>query len=166
MTYQQVMPIGLTTDRSATDAALSAARNRATRATFVCLSLFTVAIYARPEDIFPGLAPLHLTFILGVLSALAYIVAMVSGHARFLWSREIRIALLLTAWYAVGLPFSLWKGGSFGVFTQVWSKTLLIFVLLTQTLTTVKRIHQLLWAIILSGLVVASFSIVQSSRVV
>jgi O-antigen ligase len=73
---------------------------------------------------------------------------------------------LLTAWYALGLPFALWRGGSFQVLIQVWSKTLLIFVLLTQTLVTIKRIHLLLWAIILSELVVTAFSIIQSSRVV
>jgi O-antigen ligase len=145
---------------------LSAASNRVTRVSFVFLWLFTVAIYARPEDIFPVLAPLHLTFVLGLCSGLAYVAAMLSGRIRFLWSREIGIVLILTAWYAAGLPFSLWRGGSFTVLTQVWLKTLLIFVLLTQTLVTVKRIHVLLWAIILSELVVTSFSIVQSSQVI
>src|SRR5262249_32638154 len=118
------------------------------------------------EDIFPVLAPLHLTFVLGLCSGLTYVGALLSRHARPLWSREIRIVLLLTAWYAVGIPFSLWKSGSLEIFTQVWLKTLLVFVLLTQTLGTVKRIHTLLWAIILSELVVTGFSIFQSSRVI
>jgi len=148
------------------DRALPPFSSRATRASFVFLWLFTVAIYARPEDIFPVLAPLHLTFILGLCSGLTYAAARFSGHVRFVWSREIRIVLLLTAWYALGLPFALWRGGSFEVLIQVWSKTLLIFVLLTQTLVTIKRIHLLLWAIILSELVVTGFSIIQSSRVV
>lgn len=146
--------------------ALPPTASRATRASFVFLWLFTVSIYARPEDIFPVLAPLHLTFILGLCSGLTYAAARLSGHIRFLWTREIRIILLLTAWYALGLPFALWRGGSFEVLTQVWSKTLLIFILLTQTLLTVKRIHLLLWAVILSELVVTAFSIIQSSRVV
>jgi O-antigen ligase len=145
---------------------LWAGRNHATRFSFVFLWLFTVAIYARPEDIFPVLAPLHLTFVLGLCSGLTYLGALLSRHARPLWSREIRIVLLLTAWYAVGIPFSLWRSGSLEIFTQVWLKTVLVFVLLTQTLGTVKRIHALLWAIILSELVVTCFSIVQSSRVI
>jgi O-antigen ligase len=142
------------------------ASNRVARGAFVFLWLFTVAIYARPEDIFPAIAPLHLTFVLGLCSGLMYVGALLSGRVRFLWSREVRIVFLLTAWYALGLPFALWRGGSLEVFIQVWSKTLLIFVLLTQTLVTVKRIQLLLWAIILSELVVTSFSIIQSSRVV
>jgi O-antigen ligase len=146
--------------------ALPGADDRATRASFFFLWLFTIAIYARPEDMFPALAPLHLTFILGLCSGAMYVAARLSGRIRFLWSREIRIVLLLTAWYALGLPFALWRGGSLEVLTQVWAKTLLIFVLLTQTLVTVKRIQLLLWAIVLSELVVTSFSIIQSSQVV
>jgi O-antigen ligase len=144
----------------------AASRDRAARLSFFFLWLFTVAIYARPEDIFPSIAPLHLTFILGLCAGLTYVATLLSGHARLLWSRELRIVCLLTAWYAVGVPFSLWRGGSLEVLTQVWLKTLLIFFLLTQTLVTVKRIQVLLWAIILSELVVTSFSIIESSRVI
>ncbi len=156
------------TDKTTTDPALksSSARDCTARLSFFFLWLFTVAIYARPEDIVPFLAPLHLTFILGLCSGLTYVGALLSGQARLLWSRELRIVFLLTAWYVAGVPFSLWKGGSVEVLIQVWLKTLLIFFLLTQTLVTVKRIHALLWAIILSELVVTSFSIIQSSRVI
>src|SRR5260370_32233021 len=86
-------------DSSLTTEELSADSERSTRVSFVFLWLFTVAIYARPEDIFPVLAPLHLTLILGLCSGLTYIAAKLSGHARFVWSREIGIVLLLTAWY-------------------------------------------------------------------
>ncbi len=139
---------------------------RPAQLSFAFLWLFTVAIYARPEDMFPALAPLHLTFILGLCSGLTYLGALLSGSARLLWSRELGILLLLTAWYAVGVPFSLWKSGSLEVLTEVWLKTVLIFFLLTQTLITVQRIHALLWAIILSELAVTSYSIIQSSRVI
>jgi O-antigen ligase len=144
----------------------SPARGRSVRLCFFFLWFFTVAIYARPEDIIPSLAPLHLTFIMGVCSGLTYVGALLSGRARLLWSRELWIALLLSSWYAAGVPFSLWRGGSLEVLIQVWLKTVLIFFLLTQTLVTVKRIHALLWAIILSELVVTGFSIIQSSRVI
>src|SRR5260370_7441957 len=43
------------------------------RLSFYFLWLFTVAIYARPEDIFPFLGSLHLPFVLGVCSGLTYV---------------------------------------------------------------------------------------------
>lgn len=143
----------------------SPAHDRAPRVAFFFLWLFTVAIYARPEDIFPFIAPLHLTFILGLCSGVAYVAALAAKQTRLLWSRELRLVLLFTGWLVIGLPFSLWRGGSLQILIQVWLKTLIIFFLLTQTLVTVKRIRALLWAIILSELVVTIFSIMQSSQV-
>ena len=132
---------------------------------FLSLWLFTVAVYARPEDIFASLGQLHLTFIFGCCAGLAYLGAILSGRMGLLWTQELKITLLLTAWYAVGIPFAYWRSGSFQIFTNVWLKTLFIFFLLTQTLVTMKRIRGLLWAIILSELAVTSFSIIQSSKV-
>src|SRR6266700_2005632 len=132
---------------------------------FLSLWLLTVAVFARPEDIFASLGQLHLTFIFGCCAGLAYLGAILSGRLGLLWTQELKITLLLTAWYAVGIPFAYWRSGSFQIFTYVWLKTLFIFFLLTQTLLTMKRIRGLLWAIILSELAVTSFSIIQSSKV-
>jgi O-antigen ligase len=132
---------------------------------FLFLWLFTVAVYARPEDIFPLLGQMHLTFIFGCCAGAAYAGALVSRRVRLIWPQELKITLLLTAWYIVGIPYAFWRSGSLEVLTHVWLKTLFIFFLLAQTLLTLKRIHALLWAIILSELAVTSFSIVQPSKV-
>jgi O-antigen ligase len=133
---------------------------------FFFLLLFTFVVYARPEDIFPILAPLHLTFVFGVCAGLTYFGALLSGNASLVWSWELGIVLLLTGWFIAGLPFAYWRGGSFQVLTQVWLKTLFIFCLLTQTVLTLDRIRRLLWAIVLSEIIVTSFSIVESSRAI
>ncbi|HWZ46045.1 MAG TPA: O-antigen ligase family protein [Candidatus Saccharimonadales bacterium] len=139
--------------------------DRRLRWVFLFLWLFTVAVYARPEDIFPFLGTLHLTFTCGLLAGVTYLLAWLSGRARPFWTKEMGVILLLTAWYIVGLPFALWRGGSFQVLVNVWLKTVLIFFLLTQTLLTMERIRALLWAIILSELVVTGFSIIEASSV-
>ncbi|OLE87743.1 MAG: hypothetical protein AUG07_00400 [Acidobacteria bacterium 13_1_20CM_2_60_10] len=141
-------------------------REQSAKLTVFFLWLFTFVVFARPEDIFPPLAPLHLTLVFGVCAGLTYLGALLSGHARLLWSRELQIVLLLTAWYIAGVPFALWRRGSVQMLTDVWSKTLLIFFLLTQALVTLERIRKLLWAIILSELVVTSLSILLSSRAI
>jgi len=139
-------------------------RTAATRTSFFFLCLFTVAIYARPEDIVPAVGKIHLTLILGACATLAYLSAWISGKARVLTSPELRFIVLLTLWFLVGTPFAYWRGGSIDVLTQTWFKTILVFFLLTQTLLSLQRIRYVLWAIIFSELAVASYSVLDPSR--
>lgn len=136
------------------------------RVCFVFVLLLTIAIYGRPEDIFPVVAQFHLTFALGLCAGLAYLASSLTGNAPLVWTRELRIVLLLTGCFIAGVPFAYWRGGSFQVLTEVWLKTLIVFFLLTQTLVTFERIRKILWAIILSELVVCAYSVIQSSHVV
>src|SRR5262249_13723740 len=106
---------------------------------------------------------LHLTFVFGCCAGAAFLAALFSRRAHIRWTKELRIVLLLTAWYAVGVPFALWRSGSAQVLVDVWLKTLVIFFLLTQTLVTLERIRHLLWAIVLSELAVAGYSVLNSS---
>lgn len=137
-----------------------------TGATFFFLWLFTVAVYARPEDIFPVAGRLHLTFVFGLCAGVTYLIALLSGRARLLWGRELRLVLLLTVWFVAGIPFSFWKTGSLQVFLGVWLKTLCIFFLLTQTMVSLAHIRKLVWAIVLSELTVTLFSVLAPSRVI
>lgn len=131
---------------------------------FFFLCLFTVAIYARPEDIFPVVGHFHLTLLLGVCASAAYAGAWFCGSIPFLNSRPLRLMLWLTAWFVAGVPFAYWRGGSFQVLTQEWLKTLLVFFLLTQTLITLRRIRAVLWAIVLSELAVTAYSVLNPSQ--
>lgn len=131
---------------------------------FVFLWLFTFMIYARPEDMFPAIAPFHLTLIFGSCAGLICTRALVFGRARVRWTTETKLVLLLSVWFVAGLPFAFWKSGSLAVLTHVWLKTLLIFLLLTFTLVTIERIRALLWAIFLSELLATAFSIFQPSK--
>jgi len=131
---------------------------------FLFICLFVVAIYARPEDVYPSIAALHLTLLLGLCAGAAFLWSLFLGEVSIIWSQELRIVLLLTAWFAAGIPFAYWRGGSFMVLTQIWLKTVLIFFLLTQTLITLKRIRTILWAIILSEFAVTTFSLLAPSQ--
>lgn len=148
------------------DSAAIEGRENGDKWSFRFLWLFTISVFARPEDIFPLLAPLHLTFVFGTCAGLTYVAALLSGRAGLRWTRELQIVLLLTGWFIAGVPFALWRGGSFQTLTHVWLKTLLIFFLLTQVLVTLERVRKLLWAIILSELVVTSISIALSSSAI
>src|SRR6266478_868277 len=131
---------------------------------FALLWLFTFVGFGRPEDLFPAVGLLHLTLVSAVSALVAYLGTMLIGRARFVWSRELVLAFLLTGWFVVGLPFAYWRGGSFEVLTQTWTRTLIFFFLLTQTLTTVNRVRQILWAVLLSQLIASSASVLLQGK--
>ena len=146
------------------DAAPSAELHPGASLSFFFVCLFIVAIYARPEDVFPSVGALHLTFLLGTCAVALFLWSLFSGDVSVTWPKELRIIFLLTVWFAAGVPFAYWRGGSFHVLTEIWLKTVLIFFLLTQTLVTLKRISAVLWAIILSELVVTAYSLAAPSQ--
>jgi O-antigen ligase len=131
---------------------------------FAFVWLLTFVIYARPEDMFPVVAHLHLTFFFGLCATLIGVMALLFKRAVVPWTIETKLILLLTAWFAIGIPFAFWKSGSLDVLNHVWAKTLLVYFLLTVFLETVDRIQGLLWAIILSELIATTFSILQPSK--
>lgn len=146
------------------DLAQNASANRAKLA-YLFLLLFAVVIFGRPEDIFPILVPIPWAKITGALAILSYLVALVSGRVPLLRTKELKIMFALTVWFIVSLPFAYWKSNSLAIFTDNWSKTFLIFFLLSQTTISLGRIRKLLWAIILCGLIAAGMSIALQGNV-
>jgi O-antigen ligase len=107
------------------------------------LMLFTFVLFMRPQDHFPFLGPLHLAELAAVLA--------LGGMA----IRRIRLGLpaapLLPEVFGVvalgllilaTLPFSIWKGGAFETFTDLYLKALLIFVLMLHAVATPRRLEQ------------------------
>src|SRR5436305_6908357 len=92
---------------------LSRPGSRRASLSFLFVLLFTVAIYARPEDVVPAIAQFHLTFALGLCAGLTYLVEYLSGNAPFVWKKQVRIVLLFTCWVIVGVQFVYRRGGSF-----------------------------------------------------
>jgi O-antigen ligase len=127
--------------------------------TFILVWLFVFEAFVRLEDIFPITGALHPVLSLGIGAAIAQIHDVITGRARFLWSRELNAVLLLTGWFILGIPFAIWHGGSMRLLVDVWLRTLLFFFLLTQTLTTFGRVRKILWAVLLSELVASVASL-------
>lgn len=121
-------------------------------AAFLGLMVFTALLFFRPQDQIPALEALHLA----ELSALGALGAMVMGRLR----RGLPVSRVNPELFGVvamgGLilataPFSIWPSGSIGTFTEIYSKIILIFVLMVNTLTSRKRIDQFVWLIVVAS---------------
>jgi O-antigen ligase len=117
---------------------------------FTFLLLFTAVLFLRPQDILPPLEFLHLAEV----TAIAGLVSLFFGRLsrRQPISRVTPELIGVLAFGAVILgtaPFSLWAGGSVGVFTQLYAKVILIYLLAVNAVSSPRRLEQLTWVLIL-----------------
>jgi len=102
---------------------------------FLCFCIFNVANYSR---IFEWqLVWLHVPLI---TSSIALLGAAMEGRLLRAFSTRIGMCMAaLTALYAVNIVFSSWRGGSVGVFTGEWLKSLLVFSIATALIFTFRQ---------------------------
>lgn len=132
--------------------------------TFLFVWLFGFVLFCRPEDIFPILGALHLTLVFGLAGGALLLRSAILGRVRIVWSRELKLVLFLTAWFAIGVPFAFYRRGAFELLTGTWFRTLLFFFLLTQTLTTIERIRKMMWVLLLSELIASALSVLMQGN--
>jgi O-antigen ligase len=114
------------------------------------LIAFTAVLLLRPQDQLPGRPQLHLAEIcalIGIGPMLLHRFARQLPVFRItpetIGVLSLGLAILVTA------PFSIWPGGAFGEFTDVYAKILIVFVLMMNTLTTPQRLERITWLIVL-----------------
>lgn len=108
----------------------------------------------------PGL---HLPLIFAVLALV--LTAASEGLAGVLSTTVGKLMGLYAAWFLLCIPFSQWKGGSLNVLTDQFSRSLLVFAMVTASVNTAKRV-QALMAVIGSGLAVSMvISLAQNARI-
>ncbi len=132
---------------------------------FLGLMIFTALLFLRPQDSFPALGALHLA----ELSALGALLAMVMGRlGRGLplsrTTPELYGVVFMGALILATAPFSIWPGGAIGTFTDVYSKIILIFILMVNTLTTRKRIEQFMWLLVIASGYIAFRAVLDYAR--
>lgn len=118
---------------------------------FMWMLLFSVVLFTRPQDIIRPLDFLHLAEV----TAIAGLVSLISGRmARGQAFTRVTPELVgVVAFGAVILltaPFSIWMGGAVGLFKDLYSKVILVYLLAVNTITTPKRLERFTWMLILS----------------
>lgn len=132
---------------------------------FLGLLAFTGVLYFRPQDQLPGLSAIPFAEI----TAIVGLTSMVMGRAarKLPLSRitpeligvvALGVVILLTA------PFSVWPGGAVGTFTDVYVKVILIYVLMTNTLLTVERLHKFMTIVVIATGYLATRAVLDYAR--
>ena len=118
---------------------------------FRALLAFTFVLFVRPQDTLRVLEPLHLAEVFGTFGIVALIAGRLSRGAPV-----VKITLDLGSVLALALvmlgtaPFSIWPGGAVGVVTELFSKVVVVYALILNTLTTRARFEQFVNVVVLT----------------
>jgi O-antigen ligase len=113
------------------------------------LLAFTVVLILSPQSFIPALAPLRIAFLAGGMALVSHAIDR-WGHGFTVpggLARETVLAGCLLVWSVVTIPLSIWPGGSAATLTEIYIKSLIVFWLLGQVVSTVPRLRTLLWTL-------------------
>ena len=123
------------------------------------LVAFSWLYYYRPEDFIPGLAYIPMARITGVLGFLTLIVGMMGG-TKVKIPRAIKILWLLLLQMSICVPLALWPGGAFTAVFEKFSKGVVVAMLISMAVVTVRELRKLLWIQVSAVALVTFFSII------
>jgi O-antigen ligase len=114
------------------------------------LLAFTAVLFIRPQEDIPALAALHLAEVCALVGIAPMLLHRFARRMpAFRVTAETTALMIFAATILVTAPFSIWPGGVVTLFTETFAKVLIVFALMMNTLTTVKRIQQITWLIVL-----------------
>src|SRR5690349_14674005 len=117
---------------------------------FFWLFLFSIVLYIRPYEFFPGLSSLtQMAFYTGIVTLLVYAVSQLGLEGNLTARpREINMVLLLGAAALLSMPMAVDPGEAWTAFTDLLLKTLIIFIVFVNVVRTEMRMRLLLLLIL------------------
>lgn len=106
------------------------------------LLAFTLVLMLAPQAWVPALAPMRIALLSAVLAMLAYVIQQLRYRRPLLqWTSATILIVCLFFWSMLTIPLSLWPGGSFDYIISMFSKTVIVFLLLTEVIDSEKKLN-------------------------
>src|SRR5262249_51323354 len=133
-------------------------------APFWGLLVFTFILFVAPQSYWPVLYSLRIALVTAGLALLVYVAErMTDGRPLTVTPPSVRLLLIFSALAAASIPFARWPGGAYDMFTGEFIKSMLIFLLVANTVDSYRRMKVLigsmtLWCVLMSWSAVRDFS--------
>jgi len=145
--------------RSVSGSARLRAASSVHSAAYAGLILFTILLYLRPNDLLPiGTFPILKIMTIGTL-VIFFVERLLQGGPLSIMPRPLKYLLALAGLVILSIPFGIDPASSFTAFTDVFLKTLLVFVLMINVVTSFRRLRLMMEVNVLSGAFVAVISL-------
>lgn len=123
---------------------------------FVGLYVFTLLLYARPNEWVPGLGSFPLLKIVTVIIPLTFIAAKISsGEQLTILPVELKMLLVILGLGILFIPFAQSKEDSLNTLSETFIKLVIIFTLLINVIDSRERLRSLLKLIVICGTVIS-----------
>lgn len=131
---------------------------------FSGLILYLLVEYMRPGDAFPSLASWRPALIVAVLTMIGLVIARWKDRSqKIVWSNQSWVLVGFIATMLISIVTAIWKSQALKVTIDV-AKIWIVFLLMTNLLTTPRRLKQIIWVMILLGFYLACRSVIIYQR--
>jgi len=119
---------------------------------FAGVYLFTLMLYARPNDLFPFLGDFPLVKIVAVSALVFYILSKGSAGERMsIWTLEMTMLVTIAALGLLFMPMAASPKDSVDTLTDIYLKTVIIFILMVNLIDTRQRLFSLWKLVVVCG---------------
>jgi putative inorganic carbon (HCO3(-)) transporter len=119
---------------------------------FAGVYLFTLMLYARPNDLAPALGAFPLVKIVAISALLIYIGSKISAGERLsVWTLEMTMLVVIAALGLLLMPIAVSPPHTIAVLTEVYLKMVIIFILMVNLIDTRQRIFSLWKLVVVCG---------------
>src|SRR5215510_10768847 len=119
---------------------------------FAGVYLFTLMLYARPNDLFPALGDFPLVKIVSISVLLIYIGSKITAGERLsVWTLEMTMLVTIAALGLLLTPIAASPKESINMLTDTYLKTVIIFILMVNLIDTRQRIYSMWKLVVICG---------------
>jgi O-antigen ligase len=119
---------------------------------FAGVYLFTLMLYARPNDLLPALGDFPIVKIVAISALLIYIGSKITAGERLsFWTLEMTMLVVIAALGLLFMPIAVSPQHSMAVLTDVYLKTVIIFILMVNLIDARQRIFSLWKLVVVCG---------------
>lgn len=127
---------------------------------FWALIAFAFVLLLAPQNYIPALAPLRIALLAAAVSIAAHILNRLKAKRPIIELEPAIVTLFyFLCWTILTIPFSQWPGGSVAFLMELYLKTVIVFILLTQVLDTPDRLMRLTSALVLMAIPMAGTTV-------
>jgi hypothetical protein len=128
---------------------------------FLIFCLYTFVLIGRPQDFIPRLAPLRIALVFTVLMSFVALLQNKKGISNFFWQRESKLYFLFFGIMCAGIPFSVYRRGSFNFVILGYVVNMVFFTIFLLHVNTVEKFKRFVAVLMFSGLFFSLFGLIQ-----